>query len=75
MNLWSVEHFFDIFFIKIRFSCNQNIGEGESNFDEKNAKEMFNWSEVHSEIHTTYQIGTLGNKHKLILARQDLVKV
>ena len=49
MNLWSVEHFFDIFFIKIRFSCNQNIGEGESNFDEKNVEEMFNWSEVHSE--------------------------
>ena len=22
---------------------------GESNFDEKNVKEMFNWSEVHSE--------------------------
>ena len=49
MNLWSVEHFFDIFFIKIRFSSNQNIGEGESNFDEKNVEEMFNWSEVHSE--------------------------
>ena len=50
MNLWSVEHLLDISFIKIRFSCNQNIGEtlfklsewlsnvlntGESNFDEK----------------------------------------
>ena len=22
---------------------------GESNFDEKNVEEMFNWSEVHSE--------------------------
>ena len=49
MNLWSVEHFFNIFFIKIRFSSNQNIGEGESNFDEKNVEEMLNWSEFHSE--------------------------
>ena len=40
----------DIFFIKIRFSCNQSKhwrGEGEPNFDEKNVEEMFNWSEVH----------------------------
>ena len=36
MNLWSVAHFF----IKIRFSCNQNIGE--------TIKEMGNWSKVHS---------------------------
>ena len=59
MNLRSVEHFFDIFFIKInpviktleriRFFYNQNIGEGESNFDEKKVEEMFNWSEVPSE--------------------------
>ena len=63
MNLWSVEHFLDISLIKIRFSCNQNIEEtltqlkkclsnvlitGESNFDERNVQEMFNWSEVHS---------------------------
>jgi hypothetical protein len=62
MNLWSVEHFLTISFIKIRFSCNQNIGEtltqkmcfsnivitGETNFDERNGQEMFNWSEVHS---------------------------
>jgi hypothetical protein len=27
---------------RIRFSSNQNIGEGESNFDEKNVKEVFN---------------------------------
>ena len=27
MNLWSVEHFLDISFIKIGFSCNQDIGE------------------------------------------------
>ena len=26
----------------IKFSSNQNIGEGESNFDEKNVKEVFN---------------------------------
>ena len=34
---------------RIRFSSNQNIGEGKSNFDEKNVEEMFNLSEVHSE--------------------------
>ena len=34
---------------RIRFSSNQNIGEGESNFDEKNVEEMFNGSKVHSE--------------------------
>ena len=49
MNLWSVEHFFNIFFIKIEFSCNQNIEERESNFDEKSVKELFNWSEVYAE--------------------------
>ena len=27
---------------RIRFFSNQNIGEGESNFDEKNVEEMFN---------------------------------
>ena len=27
MNLWSVEHFMNISFIKIRFYCDQNIGE------------------------------------------------
>ena len=46
-------------FFKIIFSCKQNIGEDrftsdenigerESNFDEKNVEEL-NWSEVHSE--------------------------
>ena len=57
MNFWSVEHFFDIFSIKIRFSLSNVLilGESnvliteESNFDEKNDKEMFNWSEFHSE--------------------------
>ena len=29
-------------FERIRFSSNQNIGEGESNFDEKNVEEVFN---------------------------------
>ena len=53
MNLLSVEHFFDIFSSKLdspviktlertRLSSKQNIGGGESNFDEKNVKEMFN---------------------------------
>ena len=54
MNLWSVKHFLNISFIKIRFSCNQNIRETltqckQSNFDERNVQEMFNWSEIHSE--------------------------
>ena len=39
MKLWPVEPmlntFFYIFIIKIRFSSNQKIGEGESNFDDK----------------------------------------
>ena len=37
--------------VKTRFSSNQNIGEGESNFDdeyvEKSVQLMFNWSEFH----------------------------
>ena len=57
MNFWSVEHFFDIFSIKIRFSLSNVLilGESnvliteESNFDEKNVEEMFIWSEVHLE--------------------------
>ena len=60
MKLWSVEHFCDIFsseldslviktLERIRFSSNQNIGEGESNFDKKNVEEMSNWSEVDSK--------------------------
>ena len=32
---------------------------GESDFDEKNVKEMFNWSEVHSEKKHYLKIGTL----------------
>ena len=36
MNLWSVEHFLDISFIKIRLSCNQNIGD--IFFDERNVQ-------------------------------------
>ena len=69
-----VEHFFGIFFIKIRIFCNQdigkdlffsnqNIGEGESNFDEKNVEEVFNLclteqSCINIGI-TCYRIGTL----------------
>ena len=62
MNLWSVEHFFDIFFTKTRFSCNQNIGEvyidspliktlerEDIILMKKNVEEMFNRSEVHLE--------------------------
>ena len=58
MNLWSVEHFLNI---KIRFSCNQNIGETLFYIDWVSLqcfdyllenlilmKEMLNWSEIHS---------------------------
>ena len=57
MQLCSVEHMLNTFLTffsskldsrviktleRIRFPSNQNIGDGESNFDEKNVKEMFN---------------------------------
>ena len=49
---------------RIRFSSNQNIGEVESNFDEKNVKEVFNLcSTEQSCINfgiTCYKTGTLG---------------
>ena len=48
---------------RIRFSSNQIIGEGESNFDEKNVKEVFNLcSTEQSCINigiTCYKLGTL----------------
>ena len=62
MNLWSVEHFFDIFFIKIRFSSNQNIGEGESNFDEKMSKKCSTYQRFIRKRNTTNKIGTLIEK-------------
>ena len=48
---------------RIRFSSNQNIGEGESDFDEKNVQEVFNLcsteqSCIHIEI-ACYKISTL----------------
>ena len=60
MHLWSVEHFFNIFSLKLdspspMFWLKENLILShvliteESNFDEKNDKEMFNWSEFHSE--------------------------
>ena len=37
---------------RIRFFSNQNVGEGESNFDEKNTEEVFNlYSTEQSCIH------------------------
>ena len=53
---------------RIRFTSNQNIGEGESNLDEKNVEEVFNClvfnlcSTEQSCIHigvTCYKIDTL----------------
>ena len=49
MYLGSVEHFFNIFIIKIRVSLSNVLITGEYNFDSKNVKEMLNWSEVHLE--------------------------
>ena len=62
--------FFNIFVIKIRFSSkqrlerirfssNQNIGEGESNFVDKYVEKSVNWSEVHLSEMTCYKIHTL----------------
>ena len=48
-----------IFVIKIRFSSNQNIGEGESNFDDEYVEESVQWSEVHLSEMTFYKIHTL----------------
>ena len=51
---------------RIRFSSNQNIGERESNFDEKNVEEVFNLcSTEQSCINigiTCYKIGTLATE-------------
>ena len=51
----------DISFIKDRFSSNENIGEGESNFDDKYVEKVFNWAEVHLSEMTCYKIHTLVN--------------
>ena len=73
MNLWSVEHFFNIFFSskldspvikaleRIRFSSNQNIGEGESNFDEM-LKKCSTDQRFIQKKNTTYKIGTLDRR-------------
>ena len=51
---------------KIRFSSNQNIGEGKSNCDENNVEEVFNLcSTEQSCINigiTCYKIGTLATE-------------
>ena len=85
MQLCSVEHIFssklDSPVIKtlerIRFFSNQNIGEGESNFDEKNVEEVFNLcSTEQSCINigiTCYKIGTLAKKWKNISSLNQLI--
>ena len=77
MKLWPVEHFITYLLSKldsplikklerIRFSSNQNIGEGESNFDdkyvEKSVQLVFNWLEFHLSEITCYKIHTLGGR-------------
>ena len=42
MKLWPVEHFFNIFIIKIRFSLSNLLIRVESNFDEKYVEKGFN---------------------------------
>ena len=60
MQLWPVAHFFpskldfpviktlERHFFKLSECLSYVLITGESNFDEKNVQEMFNWSEVHS---------------------------
>ena len=50
---------------RIRFSSNQNIGEGESNFDDKYVEKVFNWSEVNLSEMTCYKIHTLRNRREI----------
>ena len=56
---------------RIRFSSNQNIGEGESNFDEKNVEEVFNLCSTEQSCIligiTCYKIGTLVDVSFLIV--------
>ena len=63
MQLWSVEHFLKISSKLDSPVCNQNIGEGESNFDKKNVQEMFKKCSTDQSCiqkrNTTYKIGTL----------------
>ena len=66
MDLWSVEHFLAISFIKIRFSFNQNIGEtltqckkGESNFDKKMVKKCSTDPRFTLKETTSYKTHTL----------------
>ena len=58
---------------KIRFFSNPNIGEGKSNFDEKNVEEVFNLcSTEHSCILigiTCYKIGTLASNRKWMMGK------
>ena len=44
---------------RIRFFSNQNIGEGESNFDEKMWKKCLTDQRLIQKRNTSYKIGTL----------------
>ena len=65
MNLWSFEHFLNISFINIRFSCNQNIGETltqcKNEFFQK--KMLIKFLEF-GKTKTTYLVDTLKSFHK-----------
>ena len=51
INLWSVEHFLDVFVITFGLlgGCNIKATTNLPKSDDKNGQEMFNWSEVHWE--------------------------
>ena len=67
---------------RIRFSSDQNIGEGESNFDEKNVEEVFKKCSTRQSCifpnFTSFKIGALGlndsKKSKMQILSQCLSK-
>ena len=57
---------------RIGFSSNQNIGEGESNFDEKDmSKKRSNDQSCIRKRNTTYKIGTLVSTYLSFLTRKS----
>ena len=48
-------------FFKLREYLSNVLIAGESNFDERNGQEMFNWSEVHSYRNNFLKMNALGS--------------
>ena len=61
IQLCSVEHFFDISFIKIRFSRSNVLTRGESNLMKKMLKKCSTGLRFIRKRNTTYKIGTLAS--------------